>query len=131
MERPWVTTEELLEFTERSEVKKKSPAKIAVMISLAESKIISFCKHDFSNDDDYPTVPQDIKNATLILADALCYNDSLRTSGVVKSESFDDYSYTVDVGEVSIDFDVLGISALLEPYTIDDSGSLFFRVGVL
>ena len=131
MQRPWITSKELLEFTERSEVQKKSPAKIAVMISLAESKIISFCKHDFSNDDDYPNVPQDIKNATLILADALCYNDSLRTSGVVKSESFDDYSYTVDVEEVSTDFDVLGISTLLEPYALDNSGSLFFRVGVL
>lgn len=132
MSRLWITVEELINFTEHDEVKNKSVVKTTVMISLAESKIIAYCKHDFSDEEKYPELPDDVKNATLILADALCYNDSLNISGKLKSETYDDYSYTMDVSEVSTDFDSLGISTLLDPYVIpDDYGDLFLRVGVL
>lgn len=131
MSRPWITPEELSSFSEHESVKNKSAVRILVMINLAESKIIAYCKHDFSDVKKYPTLPQEVKNAALILADALCYNDSLQTSGKLKSESYDDYSYTVDVNEISIGFDNLGISSLLDPYVLDDSGNLFLRVSVL
>lgn len=101
------------------------------MISLAESKIIAHCKQDFSDTDKYPSIPDAVKSATLILADALCYNDSLQISGTLKSETYDDYSYTVDVKEISTDFDVLGIESLLKPYVQPDDGNLFFRIGVV
>lgn len=129
---PWITANDLFAFTERDEVKNKSAVKVSAIISIAESKIKEYCKHDFTDEEKYPTVPKEVVNATLILADALCYNDSLRTSGILKSETYDDYSYTVDVSEISTDFDMLGISSLLKPYvSSEDSGDLFFRVGVL
>lgn len=131
MSRPWITPNELVQFTEHEGVKNKSPTRMDVMISLAESKIIAYCKHDFSDEEKYPELPEEVKNATLILADALCYNDSLRTSGKLKSESYDDYSYSVDVTETSTDFDILGITSLLDPFVLDDSGNLFMRVSVL
>ena len=131
MDRPWITPEELVKFTEHEGVKNKLPERMLVMISLAESKIIAYCKHDFSDKEKYSELPEAVKNATLILADAICYNDSLRTSGKLKSESYDDYSYSVDVTETSTDFDILGITSLLDPFILDDSGDLFMRVSVL
>nr|DAH18958.1 MAG TPA: Head Tail Connector Protein [Caudoviricetes sp.] len=129
--RPWITVEDLSSFTEHEEVKNKSAVKTIVMIALAESKIINYCKHDFSNAEKYPEIPADVKNATLILADALCYNDSLQLIGRLKGETFDDYSYTVETVEVSTDFDMLGISSLLAPYVINESGNTFLRLGVI
>lgn len=131
MTRPWVRPEQLVEFSEHESVKSKSTIRLSAMISLAESKIIAFCKHDFSDEDKYPELPLDVKNATLILADALCYNDSLQISGTLKSETYDDYSYTVEVKEISTDFDILGIESLLKPYVHSDDGNLFFRIGVI
>lgn len=128
--RPWITVDDLTAFTEHNEVKNKSSVKITVMIALAETKIIKYCKHDFSLEK-YPEIPADVKNATLILADALCYNDSLQLTGKLKSETFDDYSYTIDTVEVSTDFDILGISGLLAPYVLDESGNTFLRLGVI
>lgn len=131
MARPWIIPEEVIQFSEHECVHNKSIIKLETMISLAESKIIKYCHHDFS-DEKYTELPADVKNAVLILADALSYNDSLRTSGKLKSESYDDYSYSVDVSEINTDFDSLDIASLLEQYVIDESeGNLFMRVGVL
>ena len=58
----------------------------------------------------------------MILADALVYNDNLRTESVVKSESYDDYSYTVDVNESTVALDELGLSSMLDPYVREDTG---------
>lgn len=129
--RPWITVDDLSAFTEHEEVKNKSAVKTIVMIALAESKIINYCKQDFSNSEKYSEIPADVKNATLILADALCYNDSLQLTGKLQGETFDDYSYTIETVEVSTDFDILGISSLLAPYVIDEKGNTFLQLGVI
>lgn len=130
MIRPWITVGELERFTERTEVKNLTPLRTSVMINLAESKIIAYCHHDFSDDVKYPELPESVKNATYILAEAFCYNDSRQTTGVIKSETYDDYSYTIESSETSTDFDVLGIATLLKPY-VEDAGDMFLRVGVI
>lgn len=132
MVRPWVLPANLRSFTEHNEVNEKTDDKLAVMISIAERKVIDYCKHDFTSEEYELSLPQDVKNAVLIIADSLSYNDSLRITGSLKSESYDDYSYTVDVHEISTDFDILGVSSLLDPYVMDDTGgSLNFRIGVI
>lgn len=129
MIRPWITADELERFTERTEVKDLNPLRKSVMINLAESKIIAYCHHDFS-DEKYPEIPMAVKNATYILAEAFCYNDRRQTTGVIKSETYDDYSYTIESSEISTDFDVLGIATLLKPY-VEDAGDIFLGVGVI
>lgn len=120
--RLWVTYDEVLKITKHPDLFEKNKLRVEMMISIAESKIISYCKNDFSNDIKYPELPTAVKSATLILADALVYNDNLRTESVIKSESYDDYSYTVDVNESTVALDELGLSSMLDPYVREDTG---------
>lgn len=130
MDRPWINAEDLKEFSEHYSVNEMSTTHIEAMITLAESKIIQHCHHDFSDKEKYPFIPSDVKTATLILADALCYNYNLKHNGALKGENFDDYSYTVETSEISTSFDVLEISSLLGPY-VDDKGDFFFAIGAI
>lgn len=130
MTRPWITPAQLRDFSDNSIVKNKSDAKLSAMITIAEGKIISYCHHDFS-DEKYTDLPAEIITAVLIIADALSYNDSLRATNNVKSETFDDYSYTIENSEIPIDFSVLGVKSLLDPFVEDGSGSIIMRVSVI
>lgn len=131
MSREWVTPEELINYTDDKSIKNKSEVKIKVLISLAKAKINQYCNTDFDNESEYPQIPEDIKNAMLILLESLCHNDNLQSSGSIKSEKFsDDYSYTAEDTYTQIEFDNLGISSLLDKYK-KSNGNISFSVGVL
>lgn len=130
--RPWITANELTDFSNHKEVIDTNSVRTTVLISLAESKIIAYCHHDFSDDEIYPSIPEEVKNAALILSDALVYNDNLRNDVSIKSQTFDDYSYTAEETLVPVSFDELGLSTLLDNYVLDNtSGNLFLGVDVL
>lgn len=120
----WVTAGDLKSFTERKEVSEKSDARLEALILLAMAKIKSYCHKNFVANDGILVIPDAVKTATLILADTLAYNDSFRQSSQLKSESYDDYSYTQETSEISTNFDDLDISALLKPYILQNSGNL-------
>lgn len=118
--RPWATPTEVKDYSEYSSVQNRPNAKVEIDIRRAEADIIEYTGSDFSDNEKYPTIPDDINLATIIVAEAyaLRAKDQGRAQGL-KSEKFDDYSYTRFDANIA---ESLGVSALLNPY-IDTTGS--------
>lgn len=108
--RPWVTTQEVRDYTEIKSVQERSDTRLAVDISRAEQYVISYTNNDFS---DYEEIPQNVKTAVILLAETYGYNSVISAQNI-KSETFDDYSYTAENSVVK--FDTLGIEPFLEEY---------------
>ena len=87
-ERPWVTPEELKEYTEFEEVKNRADSKLKI----------------------------DISRAVLLIAEAYAHNAVEQTKVRLKSETFDDYSYTAESS--IIDVGKLGVESLLDDYVV-------------
>lgn len=114
-ERPWVTPAEVKAYTDTPEVASRADSKLAVDISRAEEYVISYTHNDFS---DFTVVPSAVKTAVLILSESYA-RTAVNPSNVkgVKSETFDDYSYTAtDSQEYRSDLD---LSALLSEYVLE------------
>lgn len=111
-ERPWVTPQEVKEYSEIPAVQKRSDARIRVDIARAEQYVITYTHNAFEG---YEEIPQAVKTAVLILAEAYGHNAVLAAKEV-KSETFDDYSYTSESSQISIE--ALDIAALLDDYVI-------------
>ena len=114
--RPWVTPEDVKEYTENEKVAARSDAKIAVDIVRAEEYVIAYTHNDFSN---YDAIPEAVKTAILILAESYGRNAVL-TSRTAKSETFDDYSYTAFDGTAYAEG--LDIAALLDGFVLTQAG---------
>jgi hypothetical protein len=110
VERPWVMPDEVKEYSEKPEVQQRTDARLAVDITRAEQYVITYTHNTFA---DYEEIPGPIKTAVLILAEAYAYNNIV-SKQTVKSESFDDYSYTSEYSTISID--TLDLAALLDDY---------------
>lgn len=113
-ERPWAKPAEVREYTDYTQVQQRNDHKLAFDIARAEQYVISYTNNDFADAD---TIPEPVKTAVILLAEAYAYNAGAdaKTGGKrVKSETFDDYSYTAD--DVYISIDGLGVNILLDPY---------------
>ena len=108
-ERPWVTPEELKEYTEFEEVKNRADSKLKIDISRAESWVIDYCNNRFDD-------PENVKTAVLLIAEAYAHNAVEQTKVRLKSETFDDYSYTAESS--IIDVGKLGVESLLDDYVV-------------
>ena len=114
-QRPWVTPEEVRAYSEIPSIKERSDAQLAIDITRAEQYIITYTHNNF---EEYEEIPQEVKAAVIILAEAFARKATSRfTTHGLKSETFDDYSYTADDG-TSIDFDGLGLAGLLDPWVL-------------
>lgn len=109
-ERPWVTPQEVREYSEIASVQNRSDNRLAVDIQRAEQRIISYTNNDFS---EYEVIPDNVKTAVILYAEAYAYNSVIIASNK-KSETYDDYSYTNDISERNIDG--IDIGSLLDPY---------------
>jgi len=109
-ERPWVTPEEVREYSDAEGVKTRSDAKLLVDITRAEQYVITYCHNDFS---EYEELPAAVKTAVLILAEHYGHAAIIVARGV-KSETFDDYSYTASDSATMLDD--LGLAALLDDF---------------
>ena len=69
--RPWITTNELISYSDFPDVQSRAPEKLSVDIKRSEASIISYCKQDFST---YETIPDDIKTADLLLVEYFAHN---------------------------------------------------------
>ncbi len=111
-------------------IPERSDAKIAVDITRARAMIIKYCHHDFSDTEKYPELPENVRVATILLAEAIAHNDYVSTVAYsnYKSESMDDYSYTAgDATTVSISG--LGLGSLLDEYVISQAkGGVLLRM---
>lgn len=113
--RPWITPEEVKEYTDLKEVQERSESKLKFDIARAEMKIISITNNKFDTDD-YTELPDSVKMATVLLAEAYAKNAVEAAKKNIKSETFDDYSYTVEAS--TIDIDSIDLDGLLDEYTI-------------
>ena len=110
--RPWVTPQEVKEYTEYPSVQSRADAKLSVDIARAEQYVIAFTNNKF---EDLEEIPQSVKTAIILVAEAYAFNACI-AAREMKSEQFDDYSYTA-ADTVAIDLDTLDIAPLLEEYT--------------
>lgn len=113
MKRPWIQACDVREYSNLDDVKSRSDAQMEIDIRKAESHIMLYVNHDFSEEKYQGQVPEDIRAADIVLSEYYAHNSA--RSGMAKiSESFDDYSYTSE--DSFIDIKTLGLEALLKPY---------------
>lgn len=124
---PWVTPEELKEYTSFEDVKKCSDIKLRVMIQRATNRIINYTHNSFcySENDSEKEVPDAIKNIAILVAEALSHNEHIVTMKRIKSETYDDYAYTAEYQEISID-DIL--ADIPEMYLKSSNGTISFEM---
>ena len=76
--------------------------------------VITYTHNSFK---DMQEVPQAVKTAVMILAEAYGHNAVLAAKEV-KSETFDDYSYTSESSQISIEG--LDLAALLDDFVVKE-----------
>jgi len=108
--RPWVTPQEVKDYSEIPAVQKRSDARLTVDIARAEQYVITYTHNSFKDEEEIPT---SVKTAVLLLAEAYGHNAAIAAKEV-KSETFDDYSYTAETSQISIE--ALDLAALLDDY---------------
>lgn len=122
--RPWVTPEEIKEYTDFEDVAARTDTKLRKDIARAEIYILSYTNNKELLDDKlYPTVPEGVKTAVIILAEAYGHNAVEKTK-TLKSETFDDYSYTSESNTVDLNSIYDEIAALLEDFKKAKSNNL-------
>lgn len=112
--RPWVQPQAVKEYSENKKVQQRTDQRLRVDIARAESYVITLTHNKF---EDYPQIPEDVKTAVIVLAEAYA-NNAIRAAVTAKSETFDDYSYTNLETDISVDG--LDIAALLDDYVINE-----------
>ena len=95
--RPWVTPKEVIDYSDNQRVKNRAEEKLTVDIFRAEQYVIKYTNNRFDDDTKYPTAPEPVRMAIILLAEsyASSASESDKNSGNYKSETFDDYSYTL------------------------------------
>ena len=113
--RPWVTPEEVTAYSSEDCILKRTEAQLKMDIARAESYILSYTRNKcLLSDEMYPTIPDDVKNAVIILAE---HYGILSVKKGYTAETFDDYSYSKDAS-TSVDISLLGLDSLLDDYVI-------------
>lgn len=140
--RPWITPEELKQYTELELVKNRADRRLEIDITRAELKVISYTNNDFRDAPD--EVMADVRIATLLIAEAIAFNSAKLAleytdpstgkpvAGKIKSESFDDYNYTLADGDAGITVESLDLGPLLDPYVIPkETGTTTMRISAI
>ena len=123
IQRPWITPQEVREYSEISVVQQRNDTRLAIDIARAEQYIITYTHNRF---EDREEIPPEIKTAVLLLSEAYAYN-AVTASNEIKSETFDDYSYTTEKSQINIDG--LDIAALLDDYVVaEPTNGILFRM---
>lgn len=118
MERPWIQPQEVKDYSDSAKVKARSDAQLKFDIARAEKHVI-FLTHNTFSTEEYATLPSDVRMAVVLLAEAYAKQSIAQKDGIMTSETFDDYSYTIDT-EVDLDAK-LGIGPLLDDYVLEPS----------
>ena len=121
--RPWVTPGDVKEYTDNPLVQARSDGKLATDVLAAEEWVISHTNNRFAGTE---PIPQAVRTAVILIAEQYAIRAVENgTAGVqgeggtVKSETFDDYSYTLaDPASAGLDWNA--VYALLEAYRQDD-----------
>lgn len=109
-DRPWVTPEEVKEYSEIPAIQQRNDARLMVDIARAEQYVITYTHNSFESEEE---IPQSVRTAVLILAEAYGHN-SIIAAREIKSETYDEYTYTTETNQISIE--ALDLAALLDDY---------------
>ena len=127
MERPWVKPQQVKEYTSSLEVKNRSDTQLAYDIARAEKYVIFHRHNQFKAAEYSSKLPSDVIMAVILLAEAYAKQAIVQKNGAMSSETFDEYSYTIDTN-----FDIadsLGLGAMLEEYVLpEDSGKTVMKI---
>lgn len=124
--RPWITPEDLKSYSDLKEINGRSDEKLRFDITRAEMKVISITNNRFDGED-FTELPESVKIATILIAEAYAKNAVETGKKRIKSETFDDYSYTAE--SPLIDIDSIDLSGLLDDYTIKKgSGKIVMKL---
>ena len=128
MERPWITPDNVREYTASEKVKARSDIQLRFDISRAENYVIYYTHNRFNTDEYTEKIPDDIEMALILLAEAYALkSQNALTVGSVKSETFDDYSYTIDTERTDLIAD-LQLGPMLDPYVLSDDGKVDMKL---
>ncbi len=128
-ERPWVLPKEVKAYTDIEAVKNRKREKLQMDISRAEQYVITYTRNRFEG---YDEIPGPVKTAVILLAEAYAsYANQLKKTGggALKSETFDDYSYTAGEGTFEDLVKALDLAALLDDFVVPQaSGTVTMRM---
>lgn len=128
-ERPWVLPKDVKAYTDIEAVQQRKKEKLEMDISRAEQYVITYTHNKFT---DCAKIPAPVRTAVILLAEAYAsYANQLKKTGggAVKSETFDDYSYTAGEGTFEDFVKALDLAALLDDYVIKQaSGNVTMRM---
>ena len=92
--RPWATPAEVKIYSDFKSVQNRDDKKLEIDITRAEQYIISYTNNRFDDEVKYPETPPELKTAVILVAEVYAYN-AVEGERKLKSETFDDYSYTL------------------------------------
>ena len=128
-ERPWVLPKEIKAYTDSEAVQQRKKDKLEMDIARAEQYVITYTHNRFEG---YDKIPGPVRTAVILLAEAYAsYANQLKKTGggAVKSETFDDYSYTAGEGTFEDFVKALDLAALLDDFVIKQaSGTVTMRM---
>lgn len=129
VKRPWVTPEDVKAYTDHKEIVERSETKLKTDIFRAEQKVISITHNNFDSEE-LEEIPEPVKVAVMILTEAYANNSIEKSRKQIRSETFDDYSYSLESG--IIDIDSLDLDYLLKDFMLDaGSGNVILRMTII
>lgn len=121
MGRPWIAPDDVRGYTDSEKVRTRSSLQLEFDISRAENYVISYTNNRFNTEEYAKKIPDDVRMALILLAEAYALKSvNASAIGIMKSETFDDYSYTID--ERTDLIADLQLGPMLEPYVLNNSG---------
>lgn len=127
MKRPWIEPQQIREYTSSQNVKDRTDSQLAYDIARAEKYVIFHTHNRFDSEEYENGLPSDVTMAVILLAEAYAKQAITQKEGAMKSETFDDYSYTVDT-EADI-ADSLGLGTMLAEYVLpEDRGKVVMNL---
>ena len=127
MKRPWIEPQQIREYTSSPKVEARTDTQLAYDIARAEKYVIFHTHNSFDSEEYENGLPSDVTMAVILLAEAYAKQAITQKEGAMKSETFDDYSYTVDT-EADI-ADSLGLGTMLAEYVLpEDRGKVVMNL---
>ncbi len=118
MKRPWIEPAQVRDYTSSPKVEARTDTQLAYDIARAEKYVIFHTHNSFDSAEYEKELPPDVTMAVILLAEAYAKQAIVQKEGALSSETFDDYSYTVDMGANIADS--LGLGAMLEEYVLPE-----------
>lgn len=118
MKRPWIEPEQIRDYTSSPKVASRKDSQLAYDIARAEKYVIFHTHNKFDSEEYESGLPSDVTMVVILLAEAYAKQAIMQKDGALSSETFDDYSYTADMGADIVDS--LGLGAMLDEYILPE-----------